>query len=492
MNDAHDVEVLLRSRIPVIVIETHEEKRAVEMFIPLALRMAKPVFVWSITQGLKRVDIDMPPQKHNIDPDIVIGHIKSSSVPAIYLLLDFHPYLTDPKLVRQLREVAQAREESGDTVVLISHDIDIPPELQKYCAHFSLSMPNEKALRKLVVEEARAWSAKNHGRKVRTDEESMEMLVRNLAGLTLVDARRLARSAICNDGAISKNDIAEVMQAKYKLFDREGVLSFEYDVAHFANVGGLRKLRHWLEQRKSAFTSTQNISGLEKPKGIMLLGVQGCGKSLAARAVAGMWGIPLLRLDFGSLYNKYIGETEKNLRQSLKTARVMAPCVLWIDEIEKGLSSEGGDSGTSRRILGTLLTWMSEENEGVFIVATANDIESLPPELIRKGRLDEIFFVDLPDADTRATVFAVHLKKRSQDVEKFELDKLAQQADNFSGSEIEQAVVSAMYAAHATKTILNSQHILNELKNTRPLAVVMAEKIQQLREWAAGRTVSAD
>jgi len=280
------------------------------------------------------------------------------------------------------------------------------------------------------------------------------------------------------------------MQAKYELLNRNGVLSFEHDTARFSDLGGLKKFKTWLEARRKALDGT--AGKLEPPKGVMLIGVQGCGKSLAAKAAAGILNVPLLRLDFGALYNKFHGETERNLRESLKQAEVMNPCVLWIDEMEKGLATGSGDSGLSRRILGTFLTWMSEKNQSVFVVATANDITALPPELVRKGRFDEIFFVDLPSPGVRADILRIHLKMRDFDLKSFDLAQMTQMTDGFSGAEIEQAIVSALYTASAAEEPLATAHVLAECRRTRPLSVVMREKIEGLRAWAAERTVPAD
>jgi SpoVK/Ycf46/Vps4 family AAA+-type ATPase len=268
-------------------------------------------------------------------------------------------------------------------------------------------------------------------------------------------------------------------------------LSFEYETARLSDLAGFRGLKHWLEQRASAFGPTPPV-GLDVPKGILLLGVQGCGKSLAAKATAGAFGLPLLRLDFGALYNKYHGETERNLRESLKTAEVLSPCVLWLDEIEKGLATGNDDSGTARRVLGGLLTWMAERHAQVFLVATANDVSELPPELIRKGRFDEIFFVDLPPPPSRAEIFTLHLRKRGLAPERMRLAELVTLTDGFSGAEIEQAIVSSLYAAHAVNQPPAHDHLVAEVRKTRPLSVVMAERVMTLRDWASGRTVPAE
>ena len=276
------------------------------------------------------------------------------------------------------------------------------------------------------------------------------------------------------------------------MLNRRGALQFEYDTARFSDVGGLARLKKWLTQRRPAFERDITASHLDAPKGILLLGIQGCGKSLAAKATAGIFGVPLLRLDFGAIYDKYHGETERKLRESLKTADVMSPCVLWIDEIEKGIAGRGGETGTSQRVLGTFLTWMAERKSQVFIVATANDISTLPPELVRKGRFDEIFFVDLPGPKIRAAILAIHLTNRKQALGNFDIDGLAKAMEGFSGAEVEQAVVSALYAAHAKNQPLVTEHISEEIGQTRPLSVVMREKIATMRDWAAGRTVPCD
>ncbi|MET0000666.1 MAG: AAA family ATPase [Candidatus Thiodiazotropha lotti] len=315
-------------------------------------------------------------------------------------------------------------------------------------------------------------------------------MLSNLSGLSQRDAKRLIRNAIYDDGMLTETDLDDLARTKYRLLDDTGVLSLELDSAKFSQVAGLKNLKRWLEQRRSIFIAEQPPRGLDLPKGILLLGVQGGGKSLAAKSVAGSWHLPLLRLDFAALYNKYYGETERNLRESLKTAESMSPCVLWIDEIEKGLSTDV-DGGPSTRIIGTLLTWMAERSSRVFLVATANDIERLPPELLRKGRFDEIFFVDLPDQEVREAIFHIHLSMRDLEPQRFNLDKLTEASEGFSGAEIEQAIVSALYSSHASKQSLDTAHILNEIKQTRPLSVLMAEKISYLRNWASTRTVNA-
>ncbi len=489
-DDINDLELLLRSHVPLIAVETDEEQRVRELFCRLIPRLGRPLFTWSITDGLRRLDIEGPPMEGTSDPGDFLRHLRSNAQAGVYLAPDFHPYVSDPIHVRLLKEIAQGYGDNPRTVALISHRFDHPPELRKFFARFEPSLPDRDALLRIVNEEATEWARRNGGQRVRTDRATLEKLVQNLTGLTAWDARRLARSAIQNDGAITESDLPGVMEAKYRLLDRGGALSFTYDTARFSEVGGLTRLKRWLERRRQAFTRAD--TQLDPPKGILLVGVQGGGKSLAAKAVAGLWGLPLLGLDMGTLYNKYYGESERNLREALRSAEVMAPCVLWIDEIEKAMSQSGSDGGVSQRMLGSLLTWMAENRREVFIVATANAIERLPPELIRKGRMDEIFFIDLPSTEVRQEIFRIHLEKRDLPPEQFDLPRLAEACEGFSGAEIEQAVVAGLYLAREHDAKLTTEHLLTELAETRPLSVVMRENLDRLRAWAQDRTVPAD
>ncbi len=493
MPDSRDLELLIHGHTPIITIETHEEIRALDLITRASLKKYLPTFKWTVTEGLQRIDLNLDPQRHVSDPQDVLKHIKSSSLQGIYILLDFEHYLTDPINVRLIKEIAMLFDSDKGKLILLSHQLNLPENLRSLSSAFSLNLPSSDVLEQLIRKEANAWQA-SENQRVRTDRKTLDRLIQNLSGLTHRDAKRLIRNAIIDDGAITESDLPEVMQAKYQLLNRDDILSFEFETAQFSDLGGMTKLKHWLQQRQSIFTRQSGASAhIDIPKGLLLLGVQGCGKSLAAKTVAGIWGTPLLRLDFGRLYDKYVGETEKNLRQALHTAEVMSPCVLWIDELEKGIVAGNDDQGTSSRLLGTLLTWMAEKTARVFIVATANNIQALPPELIRKGRLDEIFFVDLPDEKNRADIFKIHFEKRQINFSQINLTQIAAASDGFSGSEIEQAVVSALYACHGGSNMkINTVIMLQEIKNTRPLSVVMAEKINQLRQWASDRTVPVD
>ncbi len=496
MDQRHDLELILRSRTPIVVIETRDESRILDLLKGINLSAVDgeyvPLFRWTITDGLQRLDIELEPQTLNSEPTDVLKHIRAVQKSGIYVLLDFHPFLSDPVNIRLIKDICMHSAGIQRQIVLISHQIELPDELEPYSARVNLALPTDEERREIIERVANEWSRHNQGDRVQADARAYQLLVENLAGLTYKDTERLARNAIVVDGAITKSDLPGVMEAKYELLNRGGALSFEYDTAKFSEVGGLTRLKSWLKQRKAAFRRDGDVTHLDPPKGILLIGVQGCGKSLAAKATAGIFGVPLLRLDFASLYDKYHGETERKLRDSLNTADVMAPCVLWIDEIEKGLAGRGGETGTTQRVLGTFLTWMAEKRTRVFVVATANDISALPPELVRKGRFDEIFFVDLPDRAVRETIIAIHLTSRGQALADFDIKALAKASEGFSGAELEQAVVAALYAAHAQQQQLSTEHLLQEIGETRPLSVVMAEQISALRLWAEARTVPCD
>ncbi len=496
MDQQHDLELVLRSRTPMIVIETKDEARILDVLKSVTLRSSTsdymPLFRWTITDGLQRLDIALEPQMMNSEPTDVLKHIRAVTKPGIYVLLDFHPFLNDPVHVRLLKDICIRYGEIARQLVLVSHQVKVPNELEAFSARLDMALPSETERQTIIERVANEWAEENPGARLQADPKAYKLLVNNLAGLTYADTERLARNAIYVDGAISKSDIPAVMQAKYELLNKGGGLQFEYDTAKFSDVGGLSRLKGWLSKRHAAFRGVDDTDHLDVPKGIMLIGIQGCGKSLAAKATAGVFGVPLLRLDFSALYNKYHGETERKLREALKTADVMEPCVLWIDEIEKGLAGRGGETGTTQRVLGSFLTWLAEKTTRVFVVATANDISALPPELVRKGRFDEIFFVDLPDAKTRARIVEIHLRKRNQEPSRFDLGRIAGETEGFSGAELEQAVVAAFYLAHAASEDLSTEHILHEISQTQPLSVVMQERIAALRTWAEGRTVPCD
>jgi hypothetical protein len=503
-----DLEVLLRSRIPLIAVESRDETEVLKALaractrLPVNMGLAGstpglgasaglPLFQWTVTDGLKRLDVNAStPQRTLTEPIEILKHVRATGLGGAYALLDFHPYLHDSTLVRFIKDIAQEYARCPRTIVLISYAIEIPHEIEHLMARCVLALPDRNERRQIVEEVARQWMRENARQSIKLDKHALALLVENMNGLTAADTQRLARKAIFDDGALLASAVPALMQAKYELLNHNGILGYEHDTPQFADVGGLTHLKAWLEKRRAAFDGS--APELDAPKGVLLLGVQGCGKSLAARASAGIFNVPLLRLDCGALFDKFVGESERNLRESLATADLLAPCVLWIDEIEKGFAAGDNDGGATRRILGAFLTWLAEKKSRVFVVATANDISALPPELIRKGRFDEIFFVDLPDVATRAEILRIHATKRGIALEPAMLTALAEVCEGFAGAEIEQAVVATLYTAHAKNIAPNAALLSAEIAATHPLEVVMAEKIAALRTWAEGRTVLAD
>jgi len=489
-NDIRDLALVLESRLRLVVIESWDERRVLETLTGLAVTRAAGLYLWSVTEGLRHLVFggEALDEGESRAAEAALKRVRHDPLPNLYVFCDLHPFLDEPRVVRLMKEIAIAEGAAAPTLILVSHAMKLPPEVQRYAARFSLALPSEEELLSIVRDEATRWSERNRGARVRTDNRTLQQVVKNLRGLSHAEARSLAQGLICDDGAITQEDLPELNRKKFELLDMGAVLSFEHETGRFAEVGGLHNFKRWLSERQAAFAAR---SKTDMPRGVMLVGVQGGGKSMAAKAVAGLWGLPLLRLDFACLYNKYFGETERNLREALKLAEQMSPCVLWMDELEKGLATGEMDGGVSQRVLGTLLTWMAEREVPVFMVATANAVDRLPPELLRKGRFDEMFFVDLPDAKTRADIFRIHLSRRELDAKVFDLAVLAEACEGFSGAEIEQVVVSAVYSGQAQSRDPDQQMLLDCIRATSPLSVIMAESLDELREWAAGRAVLA-
>ncbi|MCV6625310.1 MAG: AAA family ATPase [Cellvibrionaceae bacterium] len=489
-----DLASVLDGRPPLVVLESYDEKTALDQLLSEARKRRQNVHRWSATDGLNRLTFgpQISMDSHTHEPEKLLQHIKAQNQAAMYVMCDFHPYFNDsPKIIRLLKDIVLNHAGVAHTLVFVSHKMELPAELVRYSARVELVPPSDEEVMAIVREEATKWAGEHSADRVKADQKALDLLVANVRGLGQQEIRRLVRGAIADDGAITEEDIPVLNRAKFALMDMEGILSFEYRTSKFAQVGGLDNLKQWLKQRQKAFVKPGKDDDV--PKGVLLLGVQGGGKSLAAKAVAGMWDLPLLRLDMGALYNKYFGETERNLRESLSLADNMSPCVLWLDEIEKGLAQGSDDHGTSKRVLGTLLTWMAERDKPVFMVATSNDISSLPAELVRKGRFDEIFFVDLPGPEARQKIFEIHLAKRGYSGE-MDWPALMAASEGFTGAEIEQAIIDAGYAFGSGKRDLGSlptEMLLAELHTSVPLSQAMAEQVNALRMWARDRAVLA-
>ncbi len=492
MENLKDLKLLVQSRHPIVAIASFEEERVMTLVERVAGELRVPGYVWKATSGLSRFGTEQAIYETQA-PIKALQTILSMRGDGIYLMLDLHRFLEEATIVRTLRDIAAEFVRKGSSLMLCSPEMHTPPELEKSVVPFKLELPGARELGIVVGRTLRDLAMVNT-LKLSLEKEDVRRVAEALRGLTLLEAERVLTRVVMEDLSLSAADLPRILSLKKDLIARDGVLEY-YPLEESAQkIGGLENLKTWLKRRKAAFSSGAGEHGLEPPKGLLLLGVQGCGKSLCAKAVAAEWGLALLKLDPGRLYDKYVGESEKNLRRALATAEAMAPCVLWIDEVEKGFAATGGDTdgGLSRRLLGTFLSWLQDRKAPVFVVATANDIDTVPPELFRKGRFDETFFVDLPHPEARRQIFAIHLARRKQDPKKFDLGRLAQAADAFSGAEIEQAIVAALYAAFAEKKALGTQTLLAEIGATVPLSSTYREKIEALRRWARGRAVPAD
>jgi SpoVK/Ycf46/Vps4 family AAA+-type ATPase len=483
---------LLRSKFPILTVESAEEGRFLSLVEHTCNLEEMPLFTWSVVQGLRR---HMRPEVFTDTHNLIdaLKHMQGSPQNGVFVFFDAQPYLDNPVINRLIREMALNYQTVARTCVFVGSTVSLQQDLQRMSAAFQMVLPSVDEIRDIFKQEATFWKSGHDGQPLRGDPVALDMMTRHLVGFTGADARRLIRQSIEAEGSITMAAVARVLKHKHEALGSHGLMTLELGNAKFTDVGGQAKLKHWLELRYPAFVGAAGTESLAIPKGVLLLGVQGSGKSLAARSIGGSWQAPLLRLDFGALYNKFSGETERNLREALRTAQAMAPCVLWLDEIEKGLANdEGSDGGVSRRVLGAFLTWMSERCERVFIVATANDISRLPPELLRKGRFDEIFFVDLPTQAVREDILSIHLRKRKLYDDSFDLKLIAERGAGFSGAELEQAVIAAQYQAFAAGTPLTGQMLIDEIACTRPLSVIRSEEVTALREWASERTVAVD
>jgi len=484
----HDLEVLIESGRKLIVIETEREGCFIEGFRRLAHRSSSAYFQWTVTQGLLRLADGYEPQILNKDINQLFAQIQSSQRAGVYILVDFHHYLDDPVAIRHIKDVLI--NSPDQTLILLSQQLELPEDLANKATHYALPLPTIEDLNKIVNDLALKWMSEQNEKLKVADKGILKQLIKSLCGLSHNDALRMARHAIWNDGIIDQSDIVEVAERKFGLLNKGNVLNLELDYEELDNIAGFSKLKDWLHLRRQVFTGEVQLPGGDKPKGMLLLGVQGCGKSMAAKAVAGSWQLPLLHLDFGTLYNRFYGQTEENLRTALDVADKMQPCVLWLDEVEKGMSAVSASDDVSKRLLGTFLTWLAEKKTSVFVVATANDVSKLPPELMRKGRFDEVFFVDLPNKYERAAILEIHLKRRDQQTNQINIQSIAEITNGFSGAELEQLIVSALYHTYSEQTPITTGLITQLTQTTQPLSVLMAEKISALQDWAKGRAVS--
>jgi ATP-dependent 26S proteasome regulatory subunit len=504
MSFALEIETLIRARYPILYIVSSEESRLTSLIVGIAQKRQKKVFEWSFTTGIVAAGTSIQSQKSRSaatkDPLVALDQVVEQVEPAIFIFKDFHPFLAkcnksaNAAPIRKLKDVAVHLKNSYKTIILISPTQEIPEELEKEITVLNHPLPTRDELSVLldrILEDVKQFKQV----KIDLDDAGRERLLQAALGLTLGEAENVFAKIIVKDERLSGDDVNEVFAEKQQIIRKNGLLEYYATTESFAQVGGMAVLKDWLQKRALALSDHARAFGLPAPKGILLLGVQGCGKSLCAKAVSSMWQLPLLRFDMGRMFGSLVGSSEENVRKAISVAESVAPAILWVDEIDKAFAGSQGsgmtDGGTTARVFGTFLTWLSEKTAPVFVVATANDISQLPPELMRKGRLDEIFFVDLPSDLERADIFRIHIKRRGRDPEKFDIPALVSQSKDFSGAEVEEAVISALYDAFYANEELSTVHVLEALRQTVPLSKTMDEHISRLRAWAEGRARNA-
>lgn len=488
----HDLRTLVRSCHPLILVETIEEERMESLLVSVAAQERMPLFHWTVTRGLTRVDQSEPPHRVTASPQALLQHIAGLRVEGIFWLKDLHPHLTEPAVVRQFRDACARFSSSRATFVLTGDPILVSPELEKLAVRFDLQLPDRHELEAVIRNTQQALKLQAPPRAAVAAGEH-DQILSALQGLTVHQARQVVTQCLLDDGQLTAGDLEKITSRKVQVIREGGLLEYYPAGDNLFELGGFSTLKAWLERARLGFSPEARALNLAAPRGILLVGVPGCGKSLAAKAIARIWQMPLLKLDAGRLFDKFIGESEKNFRKATALAESLAPIVLWIDEIEKAIVASGSgdaDAGLSRRLFGTFLTWLQEKKTDVFVVATANDLSCLPPELLRKGRFDEVFFVDLPDSAERHTIWAIHLKLRKQDPGAIDLAEVVSASEGFSGAEIEQAVVAGLYRALHAGSRLDTALLLTELGLTVPLSQARREDIAALRRAAQDRFVN--
>lgn len=484
-----ELNILVQAQYPLIYLITPEEERAEQAIEKIAKENTdyRRVFVWTVTRGMVEYGQPRSSTQHNtVSPEAAIEWTIRQKEGGIYIFKDLHPFIEGPVITRWLRDAIASFKGSDKVIILMSPVQTLPIELEKEVAVLDYPLPNLAELNEVLS--ARLAKSKTK----RLDTETREKLLKAALGLTKDEAEKVYRKAQVTAGQLTESEVEIVLSEKKQLIRRNGILEYIEEDETINSVGGLEELKRWLKQRSNAFTERAREYGLPQPKGMLILGVPGCGKSLIAKTTSRLWGLPLLRLDMGRVYDgSTVGRSEANLRSALKTAESISPVILFIDELDKAFAGGGGsgdsDGGTSGRIFGSFLTWMQEKKSPVFVMATANRVERLPGEFLRKGRFDEIFFVDLPNSAERKAIFEIHLGKRRSEINRFDLEQLTRVSDGFSGAEIEQAIIAAMYDAFAQDREFTQLDIIAAIKATLPLSRTMTEQVTALRDWAGQR-----
>lgn len=489
-----ELETLIRARYPVILVVSWEEERVEAALADIGRRRGKKLLSWTSSRGLHTPSegLDTPGRAYpatTAKPLEALDEVLRQVDPALFLFKDLHPFMDDPVVVRKVRDLARHLRSSPRTLLLLSPRMEIPPDLEKDVAVVDFGLPHREDLEALLDRMVEGVAGSGQV-QVHLPPPVRDKIVSAARGLTLTEAENALARTLIERGRLGEEEVERILEEKKGVLRKTGILEY-YDAREpLEDVGGLAGLKEWVRKRAGAFSREARQFGLPPPKGMLLLGVQGCGKSLCARAVSRAWNLPLLRLDVGRLFGSLMGSSEANVRRATSLAETLAPDILWIDEIDKAFAgSRSGemDGGTSARVFGTLLTWLQEKTAPVFVVATANQIANLPPELLRKGRFDEIFFVDLPEAAERRDILQIHLRRRGRDPERFDVEALAAEAEGFSGSEIEQAVISGLYDAYDLGRDLETEDVRHALGQAVPLSTMLREDLQALRAWCRGR-----
>ncbi len=484
-----ELKILIQAQYPLIYLVTSEEERAERTIADIAQskNQQKKVFLWTVTHGMIEYGGARTVTQHNtISPEAAIEWVVRQKEPGLFIFKDLHPFIDAPVTTRWLRDAIAGFKGTQKTIIIMSPVQNIPIELEKEVVVIDYPLPDLAELNQVLSQQLET----NRGKKLTT--EVREKLLKAALGLTKDEAEKVYRKAVVKSGKLTESEVDIILSEKKQLIRRNGILEYIDEDETIDAVGGLEELKKWLIQRSNAFTERAREYGLPQPKGMLILGVPGCGKSLIAKTTARLWSLPLLRLDMGRVYDgSMVGRSEANLRNALKTAESISPVILFIDELDKAFAGTTGsadsDGGTSSRIFGSFLTWMQEKTSPVFVMATANRVERLPGEFLRKGRFDEIFFVDLPTPDEKKEIFKIHLLKRRKEISRFDLEQLAKVADGFSGAEIEQALIAAMYDAFAQDREFTQLDIIAAIKSTMPLSRTMTEQVAALRDWARQR-----
>ena len=484
-----ELSVLIQAQYPLIYLVTFEEERAERTIATLSQKHPRQrMYTWTMTHGMREYGQDggTGQQNNTVSPQAAINWAVRQKEDSIFVFKDLHPFKDSPEVTRSLRDAIEAFRGTHKTIILMSPVQEVPIELEKEVVVLDFTLPSMSELDKVLSDQL----GKSPASQITT--EGREKLLKAALGLTRDEAEKVFRKSRVMAGRLTEEEVDIVLSEKKQLIRRNGILDYIEEDETIDSVGGLEELKHWLKQRSGAFTERAREYGLPQPKGMLILGVPGCGKSLIAKTTARLWGLPLLRLDMGRVYDgSTVGRSEANLRGALRTAESISPTVLFIDEIDKAFAGSAGsadsDGGTSSRIFGSFLTWMQEKTSPVFVIATANRVERLPSEFLRKGRFDEIFFVDLPNEEERKEIFNIHLGKRRSDIERFDLEQLSKVCEGFSGAEIEQGLVSAMYEAFAQGREFTQLDIIAAIRATMPLSKTMSEQVSALRDWARQR-----